>query len=64
MEHPIRLLIVPVAIALAFVCLLCAGWAKARLPDRPALAEGINTALFWTVMIGTAATGIWIAGGI
>lgn len=64
MEHPIRLLIVPVAMALAFACLLCAGWTKARLPDRPTLAEAINTALFWVVMIGTAATGIWIAGGI
>ena len=64
MEHPIRLLIIPVAMALSFICLMCAGWAKAKLPDRPALAEGISTALFWIVMIGIAMTSIWIAGGI
>ena len=64
MEHPVRLLIIPVAMALSFMCLLLAGWAKAKLPDRPALAEGISTVLFWIVMIGTAATGIWIAGDI
>lgn len=64
MEHPARLLMLPVVMTLAFLCLLCAGWAKARLPDRPALAEGISTVLFWIVMAGTAVVGIWIAGGI
>lgn len=64
MDHPVRLLTVPIVMALAFACLMCAGWVKARFPNRPALAEAISTALFWTVMIGTGATGIWVAGGI
>lgn len=64
MEHPTRLLAVPVRMTLAFACLLCAGWAKARLSNRPALAEAISTALFWAVLLGVAATGIWIGGRI
>lgn len=64
MEHPARLLILPMVGAASLICLLLAGWAKARLPNKPALAETISTALFWFVMIGSTVTGLWIAGEI
>jgi hypothetical protein len=64
MEHPSRLLILPVVGTAGLACLLIAGWAKAKLPDKPALAEAISTALFWLVMIGSTIAGLWIAGKI
>lgn len=64
MEHLSRLLLLPFVGAAGLACLLMAGLAKARLPDKPALAEAISTILFWLVMIGSTIAGLWIAGKI